>query len=162
MAFKTPEQFRITKKMAKSFAFMGPAMQELVTDTDLPNNGWFFLPKAKGAKGSAFLCKAQTNVEGEWNMLAINIPTQGRCPTWEECDYLRREFWTENEPVITVHPGKDTYVFNQKFWIYIWEYIGSAKQTLPPVFDAYVPTKKIGFWTKFFRELKKQISWKKK
>lgn len=151
--FKAPEKFRITEKHAKSMAFLGPQMLELVTKDSIGNNGYFYLPKEETGKGMYYMVKA-VDKDG-WNCLAVCIPSEMRAPRWEELFYIKKQFWTEDEfAFMFFHKGP---FLAEAGWIHIWQPQDPALVAIPP-YDGKIHFKPAGFWKTFFHAIKKALT----
>ena len=44
----------------------------------------------------------------------------GRTPTWAEMDWLKRQFWDDDEAVMQLHPPRSEWVNNSEFCLHLW------------------------------------------
>src|SRR5690349_6482303 len=98
MAFKVPEQYRITVEAGEKLTKISKAPDNIVKSWIMMNvqlgdeqTGMFILPNPRTGKGMFLLCKASGG-EG-WEHVSISIPSEDRCPTWEEMCFVKDLFW---------------------------------------------------------------------
>src|SRR5687768_535146 len=100
--FRIPESNRLTEKTAKGLNYISKDMVRLVSDATSANDGFFTFPMI-GKKMSHYFLVRATYAEG-WRMVAINIPSEGRSPTWEEMNYIKSHFFEADDIVAMFHP----------------------------------------------------------
>jgi hypothetical protein len=157
---KIPNEHRLTEKNVRSKKYLGDAIKSLVTDELAGSNGYFFLPKEGKPDSMYYLCRLVT-ADG-WYCLAINIPTEGRTPTWEEQHYVKNFFFDKDDVLASFHPGQQIYLgksgSDNKYWVHLWM-PQKSWPALPPLFEN--PKLQLaGFWKKFFLEIKRMV-WQK-
>lgn len=62
----------------------------------------------------------------------ISVSAQGRCPTWEEMNWVKDLFWEPEECVLQFHPPRSVYVNRCPFALHLWKPVG-VLIPLPPV-----------------------------
>ncbi len=80
-------------------------------------DGYFQLPR-QGKTGKFFSVIASTGLG--WDHVSITIPTERRCPTWEEMCYIKSMFWTDEDAVMQIHPPKSEWVNNHPYCLHLW------------------------------------------
>lgn len=78
--------------------------------------GLFFIPFKYGATPLKVL--ASPFDKGEWQHVSVSLP--GRCPTWDEMNFIKGLFWDDEELVIQFHPPKSEYINNHPFCLHLW------------------------------------------
>lgn len=118
--FKVPEQHRITKEIYEQLQRVWMTRSPGIESSfDLKgNNGFFILPNPKTMKGRLLMVLA-TDGEG-WDHVSVSIPTERRCPTWEEMCFVKDQFWSEEDTVVQFHPPHSQYVNNHEFCLHLW------------------------------------------
>lgn len=137
--FKVPEQHRITKdvadRMKNFFAVSEKVVNSWVymnTQVGDEQTGMFILPNSRTGKGMYILCKASGG-EG-WEHVSISIPSEQRCPTWEEMCFVKQLFWNDPEDVvIQYHPAKKDYISMHNYCLHLWRKEGTNFETPPSV-----------------------------
>ena len=157
MAFKIPEERRLTDKSAKSWTYLGKEVMTMITEVGYKEDGYFFIPpvNSKGAafeKGGKYLCKA-TLVDG-WRVVAVNVPAEGRSPTWEELHWVKKFFFDEDDVTVLFQPGKSTYVGDATYWIHFF-FPENADVSHPPFLK--FPFRKVNDVTRIWRVIKKKV-----
>lgn len=61
----------------------------------------------------------------------VSVSCKDRCPTWEEMNWVKDQFWGPEELVIQYHPPKSEYVNNNPFTLHLWKPVG-FEIPLPP------------------------------
>ena len=61
----------------------------------------------------------------------VSVSLANRCPTWEEIDYVKNVFWTDDEAVMQLHVPKDRHVNWHPFCLHMWKPL-NEKIPLPP------------------------------
>lgn len=138
MAYKIPEKNRLTADNVKKWTYLGKDILTRVSESFNQEDGFFWLPvvNSKGdkfEKSARFLCRA-TKLQG-WRVVAVNVPSQGRSATWEELHWVKKFFWDDDDMVFMFHPGKSTYVYDNTFWLHLWQPDDMKKMYLPPIFE---------------------------
>ena len=83
--------------------------------------GAFFIPAPRG------LTKAPLKVicapsDMEWQHVSVSLPS--RTPTWDEMNFIKDLFWTEDDCVVQYHPPKKDYVNNCGTCLHLWKWQG--------------------------------------
>lgn len=134
MAYKIPEERRLTADKVKSWQFISKEMLLLASEAYNTEDGYFFLPrvgkKETTMKSGFFLCRAQL-FEG-WRIIAVNVPTEGRSPTWEELKWVRSFFFDEADVLQMYLPGKSTYIDDNTYWLHLFFMEDAAAERTPP------------------------------
>lgn len=138
MAYKVPEEYRITEATAEKMKKVFNKSAKFIDSWVLLNKqfgdertGMFMLPNPKTGKGLFLLCKASGG-EG-WEHVSISIPTEDRCPTWPEMCFVKSLFWGKEDTVVQFHPPEQDYVNNHEFCLHLWKPTEGNIQTPPPV-----------------------------
>lgn len=87
-------------------------------------NGAFLLPRrvAKAIfqnKGRYYQCLISDGMG--WAHVSVSIPSDRRCPTWEEMCYIKSVFFEDTDCVVQYHPSKDQYVNNHPYCLHLWQ-----------------------------------------
>ena len=90
------------------------------------NFGLFYIPFKKVTL--KVLCSPLG--KGEWDH--VSVSTHFRCPTWEEMNFIKDLFFSENDTVVQFHPKKSEYVNNHKYCLHLWKH--KEGHELPPSF----------------------------
>jgi hypothetical protein len=80
-------------------------------------DGMFQLPRA-GKTGRFYNVIASSGLD--WDHVSVSIPTERRCPTWEEMCYIKSHFWEDEEAVMQLHPPKSEWVNNHPYCLHLW------------------------------------------
>lgn len=123
MAFRTPEQFRVTR---------GP------------------MATPPGLGGGAFVVAGEANPGGMLRIIAhdgrdetgtapahllgwehVSVSLQDRCPTWEEMCLVKGLFWEPEDAVLQIHPPASDYVNNHEHCLHLWRPVDGVDR-LPP------------------------------
>lgn len=84
-------------------------------------NGIFRLPR-QGKSGKFFTVIASNGMG--WEHVSVTIPTEKRCPTWEEMCYIKGVFWDDQDAVMQLHPPRSQWVNNHPHCLHLWKPIG--------------------------------------
>jgi hypothetical protein len=118
MAFHVPEGARVTSGA-------------LATTKAWGNNGAFLLdnpfedddPASKQLRCIAS-DGAEEDVDPHDRHLAgwehVSVSFTHRCPTWEEMEYVCRQFWSEDDTVMQLHPPRSQWVNNYPYCLHLW------------------------------------------
>ena len=102
MAFKVPEEFRMTS---------GP----LASDSTIGNNGAFAIKLKKGG-----VVYAIASDQLGWEHVSITKMKAQRPPTWGEMCEVKDLFWDAEDCVMQLHPPKSEYVNNHPNCLHLW------------------------------------------
>lgn len=50
----------------------------------------------------------------------VSVSTDTRCPTWDEMEWVRQQFWREDETVMQLHPPKTQYINKHPYCLHLW------------------------------------------
>lgn len=64
-----------------------------------------------------------------WEHLSVSL--QKRCPTWEEMDWTKRQFFHPHEVVIQIHPAESDHISVHPHCLHLWRPVGVILP-LPP------------------------------
>ncbi len=118
MAFRVPDQFRVTRG-------------RLGTERGSGNNGAFVLPAPPRSLSNARLhCIATDNFGWEHVSVTLSAP---RIPTWAEMCYVKSVFWEPEDTVLQIHPAESEYVDLHPHCLHLWRPIGTSFP-VPPTF----------------------------
>ena len=62
----------------------------------------------------------------------VSVTTKNRCPTWQEMDWVKRQFWDEDDTVMQLHVPTPDHVNCHPFCLHLWRPIGGGVPR-PPV-----------------------------
>lgn len=68
-------------------------------------------------RGNAFIVVVASNGLG-WDHVSASLKT--RCPTWEEMNFIKDEFFDPEEVVVQIHARRSAYVNNHNFCLHLW------------------------------------------
>lgn len=51
----------------------------------------------------------------------VSVSTQHRCPTWEEMNWIKDQFFDSDEAVMQLHPPKHNYINNHPHCLHLWK-----------------------------------------
>lgn len=108
MTFRVPERLRVIN---------GP----MASDLRFGNNGLFILPALPG-RTQKLRCIASDGAG--WEHVSVSLPN--RCPSWDEMNYVKDIFWSEDDAVMQLHPPRSDYVNNHPFCLHLWRPIGTS------------------------------------
>jgi hypothetical protein len=118
MKEQLPEQHRVTIENHERHRLR----KEAVTDAGYGANGVFYLPRIGKALGSYYLLIISSGMG--WEHISVSIPSEKRCPTWDEMCYVKNMFFNPDECVVQFHPAESQYVNNHKYCLHLWKPIG--------------------------------------
>lgn len=151
--FKIPEKARLTEATAKTLSYQSKQLLALVGDNTKSNDGFFTFPQEGKKAGHYFLVRS-TVTPGGWRFVGVYvIPHEGRSPTWEEMNYIKRQFWEPDDIVAMYHPGQHTYIADNKYWLHLWDH---PRMTMPPLFTNHAP-REANFFIKLWRAFKRKL-----
>lgn len=122
MTFEVPEEYRLRE---------GP----LASDPMDGNNGAFIVPHPdpKVRKNHRHTGKRDMTVlasqDAGWEHVSVSF--RDRCPRWEEMDYIKRLFWSDNDAVMQIHAPRSQWVNNHPYVLHLWKPM-EAEIPLPP------------------------------
>ena len=61
----------------------------------------------------------------------VSVSTEDRCPSWDEMNFVKGLFWTDEETVLQFHPRGEEYVNIHNFVLHLWR-IKGVNHELPP------------------------------
>lgn len=105
--------------------------ESLLTDPGIPG-GAFFIPREQTLKGLFYFCIASSG--NGWEHVSVSIPSERRCPTWEEMCYINSLFWEEEDCVVQYHPRKSKYVNNHPHTLHLWRPLEEQLPEPDPIF----------------------------
>ena len=74
------------------------------------SNGYLLVPVRK-------LKIVFSNGEG-WEHVSVSTPD--RCPTWEEMEWVKREFWDESDTVMQIHVPAAEHINCHPYCLHLW------------------------------------------
>lgn len=116
-----PDKYRVTPN--HSLAHRYPT--QYLTNNGDNQQGCFNIPR-KGRTGSYFFCVVSTGMG--WEHVSVSIPSEMRCPTWEEMCYIKDIFWEKDQVVVQFHPAEKDYVNRHEHCLHLWR---PTDQTFP-------------------------------
>lgn len=66
----------------------------------------------------------------EWDHVSVTIKGKNRCPTWLEMDWIKQQFFEEEETVVQFHPAKSEHISDHDYCLHLWRYQGTMP--IPP------------------------------
>ena len=92
----------------------------MASDSSCGNNGAFNIPypSTKKIQTQDTLFVVASDQCG-WDH--ISVSTLGRCPTWNEMNYVKNLFWDAEETVIQYHPPTSKYINNHPNVLHMWK-----------------------------------------
>lgn len=118
MKEEMPERCRITMQNYERLKIR----KEATSDESYGANGVFYLPRMGKVLGAYFFCIV-SSCSG-WEHLSVTIPSEKRCPTWDEMCHIKKLFWNDDECAVQYHPAETEYVNNHKYCLHLWKPIG--------------------------------------
>lgn len=61
----------------------------------------------------------------------VSVSLRGRCPTWEEMDFVKKIFWRDEETVLQFHVPRKQHVNYHPYCLHLWKPVG-VEILLPP------------------------------
>lgn len=89
-------------------------------------NGMFIIPSPQQANRK--LAVMSSDGMG-WDH--VSVSTNGRCPNWDEMNYIKDLFFKDDETVIQFHPKKSEYVNTCEYCLHLWRK-QDGEHELPP------------------------------
>lgn len=133
--WKVPEQNRITMdvagKLKKIYNIDDRNLAMWISTAEVGPQGFFILPNPKTMKGYFILCLASNGMD--WEHVSVSIPTESRCPTWEEMCFVKSQFWDDTDCVVQFHPPSSQYVNNHEFCLHLWKPTNKEIETPPAI-----------------------------
>lgn len=87
------------------------------SDASYGNNGMFVVPHRSAAPKPRYLQVIVSDGEG-WDHVSVSLPD--RCPTWEEMQYVRSLWFTNEEWVVQYSPPKSAHINVHPFCLHLW------------------------------------------
>ena len=112
---------RILKHLESKRVQKGP----MASTKDYGFNGCFTLTR----QGVMLFCQISNGMGWEH----VSVSAHGRCPTWKEMDYVKREFWCDNETVMQLHVPRKDHVDLCKHCLHLWRPIESEIPQPPKI-----------------------------
>jgi hypothetical protein len=107
-----------------------------VKDTRFPVclgiNGYFEF-KRPPAFGNGMISLFVISSDGQntgWEHVSVSVKYQNRLPSWEEMNFIKDQFWNDDEVVVQFHPKKQDYIDNAPV-LHLWREINKDYQTPP-------------------------------
>jgi hypothetical protein len=117
----------VPAKVEKCRVTTGP----MASDSTFGFNGGFLLPH----NGVLLSCIVSDGLGWEHVSVVPRKPNTrkllGRTPTWEEMDWIKGQFWDDDEAVMQLHPPRADWVNNHEYCLHLWKPT-SATIPLPP------------------------------
>jgi hypothetical protein len=63
----------------------------------------------------------------------VSVSTRGRCPNWDEMRFIKDLYWSADDVVMQLHPGRAEYVNNHPYCLHLWRPQGQTIPTPPPL-----------------------------
>ncbi len=63
-----------------------------------------------------------------WEHVSVTI-NRKRTPSWEIMQFVKEQFWDDEDVVIQIHPKKSEYVNNHLYCLHLWRPKGTNIQT---------------------------------
>lgn len=61
----------------------------------------------------------------------VSVSLANRCPTWDEMNFVKEMFWSDDECVVQYHPPKSEYINIMPYCLHLWKAVG-VKIPMPP------------------------------
>jgi hypothetical protein len=74
-----------------------------------------------------------------WEHASVSVLGQKRCPTWWEMQWVKEQFWADEEAVVQIHPPKSTYRNFHEFTLHLFRPTSTPLPLPPP--DTVGPAK---------------------
>ena len=100
----------------------------LGSDSSMGNTGAFEIPFHKTSSGGLLRVISS---DGGMGWEHVSVSCAGRCPTWEEMDFVKNVFWNEEETVVQYHPPRSKHVNYHPYCLHLWKKNGKEYE-LPP------------------------------
>lgn len=91
----------------------------------------------RGNDGAAYLIphlgrklRVIATTGGGWDHVSVSLPKM--CPTWEDMEYIKRQFFEPHEAAMQLHPPQANYVNIHPHCLHIWRPQGRTIP-MPPV-----------------------------
>jgi len=112
MAFRVKEKYRLKKAGAYS------------SHESYGNNGMFRIPYRlrKSGRTIHLICIASDGFG--WEHVSTST-LLNRTPTWDEMQFIKEQFWDDDDLVIQFHPPKSDYVNNHPYTLHLWRKFGT-------------------------------------
>jgi len=75
-----------------------------------------------------------------WEHVSVTVanlskrrPKERRCPSWEEMQWIKEQFWRPDETVVQYHPAQSDYINCHPYCLHLWKPRFTALP-LPPTF----------------------------
>lgn len=79
---------------------------------------------------SAVAAWIEEGCEGEpWDH--VSVSTMTRCPTWEEMQWVKEQFFEDEEVVMQLHQAKSQYINDHPYVLHLWRPAITEIQTPP-------------------------------
>lgn len=91
------------------------------------NNGFLVIKKL----GVSYNIMASDG--GGWEHISVSLSVK-RCPTWDECCWLKSVFWDDEDCVVQYHPPKSEYVNYHPHCLHLWRPIHQVIPIPPSIF----------------------------
>jgi hypothetical protein len=102
--FKVPEKYRWNNPGGR-----------YNSDKSFGNNGVFIVPHFKPGEQS-FRVIASDGLG--WEHVSVSLAN--RTPTWEEMNYIKEIFWTDEDWIMQFHPARSEYVNFHPHCLHLW------------------------------------------
>lgn len=64
--------------------------------------------------------KIMASSGGGWDHVSVSPLNHERCPTWEEMEFLKREFFDPDDVVMQLHVAEKDHINNHPFCLHLW------------------------------------------
>jgi hypothetical protein len=75
----------------------------------------------------------------------VSVSLHNRCPTWDEMDFVKGLFWTEDETAMQLHPPQSEWINNMPYCLHLWR---PTDQAIPRPPSIFVGKQELGDLTK--------------
>jgi len=111
--FKMPEGYR------------RPATEIEVYNCHGDSGNGIFVRKSPVDENLYLMCIASNGLG--WEHVSVSVKSDwacsrepGRCPTWEEMDFVKGMFWGSEDVVMQLHPAESMYVNYHEHCLHLW------------------------------------------
>jgi hypothetical protein len=82
-----------------------------------------------------FMLAIIASIGGGWEHVSVSHPT--RTPTWSEMQWVKEQFWQDDEVVFQLHPAKRNWVNNHPYCLHLWRHKSIICPTPPEIYVGY-------------------------
>lgn len=128
------------KEAHKHIAHRRVTVGGFASSPDDGNNGCFAIPfgmrmlNVIASSGDGW---SESGLPGKpWEHVSVSL--HDRCPTWEEMDFVKQLFWSDDETVIQLHVPAGDHINNHPYCLHLWKPLG-VEIPRPPSLTVGIP-----------------------